>query len=85
VRLQLGDPAALTPLFRELQAIDGVEALRIDGPAVLFDAHGDVNGIVRLAASREIAAIDIERPSLEEVFLTYYDTSAPAPAATKEA
>jgi hypothetical protein len=40
-----------------------------------------MNAIVRLLASQDIAAIDIERPSLEEVFLTYYDAHDAVPEA----
>jgi ABC-2 type transport system ATP-binding protein len=73
VALQLRDEAGLAPLARALRDVDGVERAELDASTVRFDAHGDMNAIIRLLASHDIAAIDIERPSLEEVFLKYYD------------
>jgi ABC-2 type transport system ATP-binding protein len=80
VRVQFPDAQSLLPTYRALQDRDGIEALRIEGTSLLFDSHGDVNTVLRLVAATEIAAIDIERPSLEEVFLTYYAGDAEAPA-----
>jgi len=78
VRVQFPDADALLPAYRALEAMEGIDNLRIEGSSVLFDAHADMNAVVRLVAANEIAAIDIERPSLEEVFLTYYDDGAAA-------
>jgi ABC-2 type transport system ATP-binding protein len=73
VTLQLRDEAGQAPLARTLRDVDGVERAELDASTLRFDAHGDMNAIIRLLASHDIAAIDIERPSLEEVFLKYYD------------
>jgi ABC-2 type transport system ATP-binding protein len=80
VRVQFPDAQAVLPAYRALDGMDRIDGLRIDGTSLHFDAHGDINQVVRLVAANEIAAIDIERPSLEEVFLTYYagDTEVPA-------
>ena len=85
VRVQFPDAAALLPTYRALETMAGVENLRIEGTAVLFDAHGDLNPIMRLIAGTEIAGIDIERPSLEEVFLTYYTGATRSVAPVAEA
>ncbi len=56
-----------------LEDVEGIEHILRDGAHLTFDAHGDMNTVVRLIAAHDISSIDIERPSLEEVFLKYYD------------
>jgi ABC-2 type transport system ATP-binding protein len=61
--------------------LPGVDHVEVTGNQHLaFQAHGDINAIIRLAGEHDLAAIDIERPSLEELFIRYYD-SAPAKGA----
>lgn len=84
VRLQFADAQAIVPAYRALEALEGIERLQVEGSAVTFDAHGDMNDLVRLVAATEITSIDIERPSLEEVFLTYYASNGHSPT-TQEA
>jgi ABC-2 type transport system ATP-binding protein len=57
--------------FTHLPGVDHVEVT--DGRHLAFQMHGDINALVRLAGEVDLAAIDIERPSLEEMFLRYYD------------
>ena len=66
VRVQFAEADQMLPTYRALQAMPGIDALRMEGTGLLFDAHGDMNPVVRLVAGTEIAGIDIERPSLEQ-------------------
>jgi len=80
------DPDAIESRFAGL---DGVEDIALNGTTLTFDAHGDMNAVVRLAAHYNLITLDIERPSLEEVFLTYYGAhptslATPAHSATAE-
>ncbi len=54
--------------------LPGVDHLVATGNQHLaFQAHGDINTVIHLAGEYDLAAIDIERPSLEEMFLRYYN------------
>ena len=63
-----GDFSAL----RQLEQMAGVEQFTWHQPFLSFDYAGDANALLRLLASDDIEMIDIERPSLEEIFLGYY-------------
>jgi len=84
VRMQFPDnsgaPNGLAGIEARFSRLDGVEALKLDGATMTFDAHGDMNGVIRLAAQCDLVTMEIERPSLEEVFLTYYGTQTHSPA-----
>lgn len=72
-----GDFSAL----RQLEQMAGVEQFTWHQPFLSFDYAGDANALLRLLASDDIEMIDIERPSLEEIFLGYYgdgEKSGPA-------
>jgi ABC-2 type transport system ATP-binding protein len=66
--------------FTRLPGVDHAEVS--DNRHLTFQMHGDINALVRLAGEHDLAAIDIERPSLEEMFLRYYDGGAAQGAAT---
>jgi ABC-2 type transport system ATP-binding protein len=57
--------------FRKLNGVDHVEVA--DNRHLAFQAHGDINAVVRLAGEHDLTSIDIERPSLEEMFIRYYN------------
>ncbi len=78
VRVQFRQPESLLPFMRQVERLGGVDLARADGQVIVFDAHGDMNEIIGLIAGCDITAIDIERPSLEDVFLTYYGSGSPA-------
>jgi ABC-2 type transport system ATP-binding protein len=54
-------------------AIPGVEGLRAGGNRLAFTLYDDLDEMVKLAARHELVNMEYERPSLEEVFLTYYE------------
>ena len=74
VRLSFAKGLEDTQLQR-LRDLDGVtDLVTTDSRHVAFQAHGDINEVVRIAAQYELTSIDIVPPSLEEMFLKYYDT-----------
>ncbi|MCO5192286.1 MAG: ABC transporter ATP-binding protein [Anaerolineae bacterium] len=52
--------------------VEGVTNLRRDDGAVQFFYKGDINVITRLISEHDIADLDIEDPTLEEIFIHYY-------------
>ncbi len=53
-------------------ALPGVEDLKADGPRLSFTLYDDPDEMVKLAAGHRLVRMEYERPSLEEIFLTYY-------------
>jgi ABC-2 type transport system ATP-binding protein len=62
---------AVIERFTGLPGVDHVEVA--DNQHLAFQMHGDVNAKIRRAGAVDLAAIDIERPSLEEIFIRYYN------------
>lgn len=50
----------------------GLSALQADGAHVTFAIAGALDPVVKAIARHTIVDIDFARPTLEEVFLTYY-------------
>ena len=57
---------------RPFVALPGVEGLKAEGPRLSFTLHSEPDGLVKLAARHRLVGMEYERPSLEEIFLTYY-------------
>jgi ABC-2 type transport system ATP-binding protein len=55
------------------EALSGVKDLRAGGNRIAFTLYDDLDEMVKLAAGHELVNMEYERPSLEEVFLTYYE------------
>ncbi len=53
--------------------IDGVSNLERDNSSVRFFYKGDINTITRMISENEISDVTIEEPSLEEIFMHYYE------------
>ncbi|MGI8649155.1 MAG: ATP-binding cassette domain-containing protein [Rubrobacter sp.] len=53
--------------------LSGVENLSSDGNSLAFTLHDDLDEVVKLAAANRLISLEYERPSLEEIFLTYYE------------
>ena len=73
VSLELADP----PTTEEFASLPGVLDVAVDGRRISFKATGAVDPIIKAAARHEVLDIELARPSLEEIFLTYY-TDGPA-------
>jgi ABC-2 type transport system ATP-binding protein len=58
---------------KPFEALSGVKDLRAGGNRIAFTLYDDLDEMVKLAASHELVNMEYERPSLEEVFLTYYE------------
>jgi ABC-2 type transport system ATP-binding protein len=58
---------------KPFEAISGVKDLRAGGNRLAFTLYDDLDEMVKLAARHELVNMEYERPSLEEVFLTYYE------------
>ena len=54
-------------------ALRGVGDLEVDGARVSFTLYDEPDEMVKLAARHRLVHMEYERPSLEEVFLTYYE------------
>jgi ABC-2 type transport system ATP-binding protein len=58
----------------ELSRVPGVKVLSQDDRAgVLLQVSGDMDGLIKALAAFPVRDFETERPSLEEVFLTYYE------------
>lgn len=64
------DPAFLT----QLSVIPGLEQVVVDGHTLRFQITGNIDPLIKLLAARQVDAMDMERPSLEEIFLTFYES-----------
>ena len=57
----------------ELVECPGVSALEAVGGRVNFRVAGDLDPVIKVIARHPVADLEIAHPSLEEVFLTYYE------------
>lgn len=53
--------------------VDGVTHLEANNGAVRFFFKGDINQITRLISEQDISDVTIEEPTLEEIFMHYYE------------
>jgi ABC-2 type transport system ATP-binding protein len=51
----------------------GVSNLVKDDGAITFFFKGDINLITRLISEKEVVDVTIEEPTLEEIFIHYYE------------
>ena len=54
-------------------AVDGVSHIEKHNGSVNFFYKGDINLIMRLISEKEISDVVIEEPTLEEIFMHYYE------------
>jgi len=57
----------------ELRSLPGVTELETADGRVVFRASGDLDAIVKALARHRVTDVEIAHPTLEEVFLTYYE------------
>lgn len=70
VRLRFREPVDPAPLV----LVQGVTLLARENGAVTLQVEGEMDGLAKAMAAFPISEFETERPSLEEVFLTYYET-----------
>jgi ABC-2 type transport system ATP-binding protein len=75
--------AAPVDVFKTLPDVADVEALP-DGHTLRLSASGSVDAIIKAAAQYPVTSFATQEPSLEEVFLRYYENDG-ASQTTKEA
>jgi ABC-2 type transport system ATP-binding protein len=51
----------------------GVSVLSSDGPDVFLQIEGEMDALIKALAAHPVADFDTEHPSLEEIFLAYYE------------
>jgi ABC-2 type transport system ATP-binding protein len=56
----------------EFRRIRGVREIRQGGRRIAFKAEGDLDAVIKAAAHHTVVDMELARPTLEEVFLTYY-------------
>lgn len=54
-------------------SVEGVTNLTKDNGAVKFFYKGDINQIMRTILEKEVSDVTIEEPTLEEIFIHYYE------------
>jgi ABC-2 type transport system ATP-binding protein len=57
----------------ELRRLPGVSDLQVDGARFRFRLAGEVDPVLKALAAHPVAGLELSRPTLEEVFLTYYE------------
>jgi beta-exotoxin I transport system ATP-binding protein len=68
VSVEFAEPIDLEAL-RQFRGVSGLEA---DGRAAEFRVVGDLDRVIKAIAEHHVTDLEISRPTLEEVFLTYY-------------
>ena len=56
----------------ELRGLPGVSDLAADGRRVEFRVAGDIDAVIKAIAAHHVADLELAHPTLEEVFLGYY-------------
>ncbi|MCS7039964.1 MAG: DUF4162 domain-containing protein, partial [Anaerolineae bacterium] len=56
-----------------LTDIPGVSVLSRDADTVVLQVEGEMDALIKALAQYPVAEFETERPSLEEVFLAYYE------------
>ena len=69
VRITFEQPIDPAPFL----ALPGVHGLTSDGAKLAFTVERDLDAVIKLTATHNVVDFDCERPSLEDVFLTYYE------------
>jgi ABC-2 type transport system ATP-binding protein len=73
VRVRFREEVNLSPL----EKLPGIQVLgRDDSAAVYLQVSGEMDGLIKTLSTYPVIDIETERPSLEEIFLTYYQESA---------
>jgi len=73
VTIQFQEP----PPVDKLSAVRGATGMTVTGNGVKLRLTGDFDPLIRAIAERYIVDIEVQEPTLEEIFLTYYgDTPA---------
>jgi ABC-2 type transport system ATP-binding protein len=68
ITVELADPEGVESLRR----LEGIEDLRVSDGRVSFRFAGELDPVVKALSRHHVVDVEAGRPTLEEVFLTYY-------------
>jgi ABC-2 type transport system ATP-binding protein len=71
--VRVADPAGL----EKLSSLPGVKGLQVEDGRASFSASGDLDAIVKAIAACHVIDMEVVHPSLEQVFLGYYEEGEP--------
>jgi len=71
MRVRFQEPVEVQPLT----AVPGVTILSQDDSVVTVQVAGEMDGLVKALAAYPVSDLETERPSLEEIFLSYYEAT----------
>jgi ABC-2 type transport system ATP-binding protein len=75
VRVRFKQPVDTT----SLTGLTGLQVIsRDNGQSILLQVEGDMDSLIKTLAEFPIQDMETERPSLEEIFLAYYEKEQPA-------
>ncbi|HEY7974616.1 MAG TPA: ABC transporter ATP-binding protein [Ktedonobacterales bacterium] len=69
--------------FKALNGVDQVEELP-DGHSLRLDVSGGVDAVIKEAAQYQVVTLTSHEPSLEDIFLRYYEADGQAASAVKK-
>ncbi|SCL25277.1 ABC-2 type transport system ATP-binding protein [Micromonospora nigra] len=64
--------ARITGPLPDLDAVEGVDSVEVDGDAVRFTLTGPPGPALRALATAEVVTLAVREPTLEQIFLDYY-------------
>jgi ABC-2 type transport system ATP-binding protein len=70
--------AAPAEAFKQLSGVEQVETLA-DGHTLRLTVQGGVDAVIKAAAQHSVVALTSHEPSLEDIFLRYYEGDGQAP------
>lgn len=70
IRVRFKEPIDPSAIGR----VEGVTLLSQSGTILTLQVDGEVDGLIKALAAYPISDFDIERQSLEEIFLAYYES-----------
>jgi ABC-2 type transport system ATP-binding protein len=73
VTARFAHPVALS----DFERLPGVEDAEADGTTLRFRVRGELDTTIKAIARHPVVDLEITRPTLEELFLTYYQDGRP--------
>ena len=62
-----------------LDGIDGAPLLSLEGAEAVFETHDGVDALLKFLARFTVVQLETHKPTLEELFLSYYEQSEASP------
>ena len=69
--MRFAEPVSLA----DFEALPEIEQIVVSDDTLSFRSLGGLDAAIKAIASHSVIDIEIKRPTLEELFLTYYDGS----------